>query len=76
MMPAASKRTMSGGSLWRIPAGAADWECSWEADELFHLRYFRALTLPEKIRAVEQMEEVAAALDGREGDRGRPAKNV
>ncbi|HEY6001177.1 MAG TPA: hypothetical protein VI078_17975 [bacterium] len=58
---------------WRIPPEASDWECTWAADELFHLRYFLALTLPEKIRAVEQMEQVAAALGDRRRDR-RTAK--
>jgi hypothetical protein len=51
---------MSDASQWLIPADAPDWECGWEGDEVFHLRYFRALSLPEKIRAVEQMEQVAA----------------
>jgi hypothetical protein len=51
---------MSNAEIWRIPAEARDWECDWEGDELFHLRYFRALSLPEKIRAVEGMEQVAA----------------
>lgn len=63
---------MSDASPWRIPAGSPDWECGWEADALFHLRYFRALSLPERIRAVEEMEEVAAFF-GRSTARGCPA---
>lgn len=55
---------MSDASRWRIPSDAPDWECTWADDELFHLRYFRALSLQEKIRAVEQMERVAEFLHG------------
>lgn len=53
---------MSDASRWQIPAEAPDWECTWASDEIFHLRYFRALPLPEKIRAVEQMEQLAVVL--------------
>lgn len=48
--------------VWRIPTDSPDWECGWEGDALFHLRYFRALPLPVKIRALEEMEKVAALL--------------
>jgi hypothetical protein len=34
----------------------------WEEDERFHLRYFRALSMTEKIRAVEEMCRTAEAL--------------
>jgi len=44
---------------WKIPPDAADWECDWRGDRLFHLRYFRAFPLAEKIRAVEEMTQVA-----------------
>lgn len=58
---------------WRIPADARDWECDWEGDELFHLRYFRALPLPDKIRAVEEMERLAAHFAAaRDRSRRRP----
>lgn len=52
-MPAAST------SPWKIPPDAADWECDWRGDQLFHLRHFRSFTLAEKIRAVEEMTQVA-----------------
>lgn len=52
-------KPMSDADRWLIPAEAADWECGWEGDALFHMRYFRALSLPERIRAVEEMEDVA-----------------
>jgi hypothetical protein len=44
---------------WNIPPDAADWECSYEAAERFHLRAFRALPFAEKLRAVEEMCELA-----------------
>lgn len=53
---------MNDADRWLIAAGAPDWECGWDGDALFHLRYFRALPLPEKIRAIEEMERVARLL--------------
>jgi len=60
---------MSADSPWRIPPDAADWECDWRGDQLFHLRYFRALPLAEKIKAVEEMERVAALFAARRLER-------
>ena len=48
-----------------IPSTAEDWECDWQGSRRHQLRRFRALPLAEKIRAVEQMEEVAARLKGK-----------
>jgi len=42
---------------------AGNWECDWKDDRLFHLRYFKALSMTEKIRAVEEMCKTAAALE-------------
>ena len=50
---------------WKIRESATDWESDWKADERFHLRYFRALSMTEKIRAVEEMCRVADALTGK-----------
>lgn len=50
---------MSAASPWKIPPGAVDWECDWRGDQLFHLRLFRSFPLAEKIRAVEEMTQVA-----------------
>lgn len=44
---------------WKIREGSPDWECDWKANELFHLRYFRALSVSDKLRAVENMCETA-----------------
>jgi hypothetical protein len=56
---------------WRIPADAEDWECDWESAKRFQLRYFRSLPMVEKIRAVEELERIARALQGRTGKSGR-----
>jgi len=47
---------------WAIPESASDWECDWNGSELFHLRYFKALSLTEKLQAVESMGEIADLL--------------
>jgi hypothetical protein len=57
---------------WKIKESATDWECDWKGDERFHLRYFRALSMTEKIRAVEEMCRVADALAGRRKVDQRP----
>jgi hypothetical protein len=54
---------------WRISADAEDWECDWESAKRFQLRYFRSLPMAEKIRAIEELERVARALQG-------PGRNV
>jgi len=54
---------------WRIAESAEDWECGWEASERFQLRYFRALSLTEKLKAVEEMAEVAEHLQRRAWER-------
>lgn len=55
---------------WKIPPGASDWECDWESSRRFQLRFFRALPMSEKIRAVEEMQRVARALQDRRRQRG------
>jgi len=40
---------------WKIAESAANWECSWDENERFQLRYFRSLPIVEKIKAVEEM---------------------
>lgn len=50
---------MSPDSPWKIPPDTADWECDWRGDQHFHLRHFRSFPLAEKIRAVEEMTQVA-----------------
>jgi len=47
---------------WKIAESARDWECDWDGDELFHLRHFREFSLPEKLRAIESMQEVSDFL--------------
>jgi hypothetical protein len=47
---------------WHIPLDAEDWECDWESAKRFQLRYFRSLPLAEKIRAIEELERIARAL--------------
>ena len=45
-------------SRWDIAKSAVSWECGWEDSERFQLRYFRALSITDKLKAVEEMEEV------------------
>jgi hypothetical protein len=40
---------------WRIRETDADWECDWQGAERFHIRFFRALPMQEKLEAVEEM---------------------
>ncbi len=47
---------------WQIDKNASDWECDPKGEELFHLRYFRALPMEKKIQAVEEMCVLANAL--------------
>ena len=44
---------------WTIKDAQANWECDWEGSQRFQLRYFRSLSLTEKILAVEQMCKTA-----------------
>lgn len=53
---------MTAASSWKIPADAPDRECAWRRDQLFHQRHFRSFPLPEKIRAIEKMQQVAEFL--------------
>ena len=50
---------------WQIDKNESDWECDQKGDELFHLRYFRALPMEKKIQAVEEMCAIADALHPR-----------
>lgn len=59
-------------SKWAISASARDWECDWEGSELFHLRYFKSLSLSDKLRAVESMGEVADLLMRKARERRKP----
>lgn len=47
---------------WKIPEGATDWECDWASSERFRLRYFKALSMTEKVKAVEDMCRIADLL--------------
>jgi len=47
---------------WQIDKNASDWECDPRGEELFHLRYFRALPMEKKIQAVEEMCILAEAF--------------
>ena len=60
---------------WKIPEQASDWECDWQGSERFQLRYFRALSFSDKVRAVEHMCETAQYFQRRAAERGksRPA---
>lgn len=48
---------------WQVDA-AGDWEADWEGSRRFQLRYFRALSLRDKIQALEHMAEVVARVQG------------
>jgi hypothetical protein len=54
------RRTMK--KNWPIDKNASDWECDPKGEELFHLRYFRALPMEKKIQAVEEMCALASML--------------
>jgi hypothetical protein len=58
---------------WAIPESASDWECDWNGSELFHLRYFKALSLTEKLQAVESMGEIADLLTRKARERRKPS---
>ncbi len=47
---------------WVIKETAKDWQCGWKEDKRFHLRYFKALSMSDKLRAVEEMCKTATAL--------------
>lgn len=40
---------------WTIRDPKADWQCDWQGGARFQLRYFKSLSLGEKIKAVENM---------------------
>jgi len=40
---------------WTIREAQANWECDWEGSQRFQLRYFKSLSLTEKVKAVENM---------------------
>jgi hypothetical protein len=40
---------------WTIRDPKADWQCDWKGSARFQLRYFKSLTLAEKVKAVENM---------------------
>lgn len=44
---------------WTIKDPKADWECDWQGSTRFQLRYFKSLTLTEKVKAVENMCKTA-----------------
>jgi len=54
---------------WRIAESAANWECGWEDSRRFNLSYFRALSITDKLKAIEEMAEVVEFLTQRARDR-------
>jgi len=56
---------------WKIAESATDWECGWEDSERFHLRRFRALSITEKLMAIEEMADLAEFLGRRARERRR-----
>jgi hypothetical protein len=50
---------------WTIPEGSPDWECDWEGSTRFQLRYFRALPITDKLRAVENMCRTARYFEAK-----------
>ena len=64
---------------WTIPRGSEDWECEWAGDARFHLRYFKALSMTDKVRAVEAMCETAdyfrRRVEARRADTDRPGES-
>lgn len=54
---------------FKIAVDAVDWQCNWERAKRFQLRYFRSLSMVEKLRAVEEMCRLARALAERRGRR-------
>lgn len=47
-------------SDWKIREDAPSWECDWQGSARFQLRYFRSLSITDKLRAVENMCKTAA----------------
>ncbi len=67
---------MNKGADWMIAPSTPDWECDWKGSRRFHLRYFRSLSLEEKLRAVESMAQVAEFLLGRARPTSPSGKSV
>ena len=53
---------MNNPDKWKIRETSPGWDSDWAGDERFHLQYFRALPMKEKIKAVEEMCRLATAL--------------
>jgi hypothetical protein len=56
-------------SRWEIAESAANWECGWEDSRRFQLRYFRALSITDKLKAVEEMAELVEFFSKRVQER-------
>jgi hypothetical protein len=56
-------------SSWEIAESADDWECGWENSRRFLLRYSRALSLTDELKAVEEMAEVVEFFSERVRER-------
>lgn len=56
---------------WTIRESQANWECDWEGSRRFQLRYFKSLSLTEKVRAVERMCKTAAYFAQKAANRRR-----
>jgi hypothetical protein len=59
---------------WQIRETARDWECDWKSTERFHLRYFRSLSMKDKVQAVEEMCRVADLLMKNRVKKRKPAR--
>jgi hypothetical protein len=60
-------------SRWEIAKSADNWECGWEENRRFQLRYFRALSITDKLRAVEEMAEIVEFFSQRARERREQA---
>lgn len=47
---------------WAIDRASENWEADWEGDRRFKLRYFRSLSMREKLEAIEGMAEIVRRL--------------
>lgn len=59
---------------WTIRETQADWECDWQGSRRFQLRYFKSLSLTEKVKAVERMCKTATYFARKAAER-RSRKN-